>query len=196
MNMRLKKVLYYLSILLLFVIFDKVLYLIPSDKKDSIINNIALLENKDLKKELEEVTKLNYNDFDYEIGKITYKNLYNTNSYFIEYNSTYENNVVLNDKGMIGIVNDHELTLVKDLSLSVRIGNNYGILKNNKIEIVNSNYEKGTLIYTSSYSSINSEFLIGYVDDITSNDIKSLITIKYLDINSNYVAILKQKNTN
>ena len=40
--------------------------------------------------EIDEVTKLTYNDYDYEIGKITYHNLYNSNSYFIEYNQERE----------------------------------------------------------------------------------------------------------
>ena len=48
-------------------------------------------------------------------------------------------------------------------------------------------------IYTSNISSINDEYLIGYIDKIESNDIESIITIKYLDINSDYVAILKKE---
>lgn len=193
MNKNIKKVLYYLIILLLFIVFDKVLLLIPSNNYNDTINNLLLLENNDLKKELYDITKLNYDDYDYEIGKITYQNLYNTNSYFVEYNNSFNNNIVLNDKGMIGIVNNHVLTLVKDLSLSVRIENNYGILKENKIVIINGDYEIGMPIYTSDKSSINDEYLIGYIKDINSNDIESIMTIDYLNITSSYVAILKQK---
>ena len=121
MNKKIKRILYYLIIIFLFIIFDKVLYLIPNNRKNEVINNTLLLENNDLKKEINEISKLNYNDYDYEIGKITYHNLYNSNSYFIEYNSTFDNNIVLNEKGMIGIVNNHILKLVKDLSLSIKI---------------------------------------------------------------------------
>ena len=191
MNKNIKRIVYYVIIIILFIIFDKVLYLIPSNDKNSIINNTLLLENNDLKKELNELTNLNYNDYDYEIGKITYKDLYNSNSYFIEYNSNFDNNIVLNDKGMIGVVNNHILTLVKDLSLSVKIGDNYGILKDNNISIINSNYEVGMPIYTSGITSINDNYLIGYIDYIESNDIETNIKIKYIDINTNYVAILK-----
>ena len=193
MNKKIKRILYYLIIIFLFIIFDKVLYLIPNNRKNEVINNTLLLENNDLKKEINEISKLNYNDYDYEIGKITYHNLYNSNSYFIEYNSTFDNNIVLNEKGMIGIVNNHILKLVKDLSLSIKIGDNYGILKDNKIKIINGNYSVGMSIYTSNISSINDEYLIGYIDKIESNDIESIITIKYLDINSDYVAILKKE---
>ncbi len=191
MNKKIKRIMYYLVIIILFLIFDKVLYLLPSNSKNIVINNTLLLENEDLKKELNKITKLNYNDYDYELGKITYHNLYNSNSYFIDYNSTFDNNIVLNDKGMIGKVSNHVLTLVKDLSLSVKINNNYGILKDNKIEIVNDNYNIGMPIYTSGITSINDEYLIGYIDNISSNDIKSIIDIKYIDIDSDYVVILK-----
>ena len=190
MNKKIKKIFYYLVVIVLFIVFDKVLYLIPSNN-NQVINNVLLLENNDLKKELNELTKLNYTDYDYEIGKITYKDLYNTNSYFIEYNSSYDNNIVLNNVGMIGIVNNHILTLVKDLSLSVKINNNLGILKDNKITIINGNYNIGDKIYTSNLSSINKELLIGYISNIYTNDIESTIDIKYLDINTNYVAIIK-----
>ena len=193
MNKKIKRILYYLIIIILFIIFDKVLYLIPNNRKNEVINNTLLLENNDLKKEINEITKLNYNDYDYEIGKITYHNLYNSNSYYIEYNSNFDNNIVLNEKGMIGIVNNHILKLVKDLSLSIKIGDNYGILKDNKIKIINGNYNVGMSIYTSNISSINDEYLIGYIDKVDSNDIESIITIKYLDINSDYVAILKKE---
>lgn len=191
MNKKLKLFFYYAIIIIIFIIFDKVLYLIPSTGKNDVINNVLVIENQDLKKEIDEVTKLTYNDYDYEIGKITYHNLYNSNSYFIEYNQEYNGNVVLNDKGMIGIVNNHMLTLVKDLSLSIKINNNNGILKDNKITIVGNDYEVGMPIYTSSYSSINDEYLIGYISSINSNDIESIIDIKYLDITSSYVAIMK-----
>ena len=191
MNKKIKRIMYYLVIIILFLIFDKVLYLLPSNSKNIVINNTLMQENEDLKKELNKITKLNYNDYDYELGKITYHNLYNSNSYFIDYNSTFDNNIVLNDKGMIGKVSNHVLTLVKDLSLSVKINNNYGILKDNKIEIVNDNYNIGMPIYTSGITSINDEYLIGYIDNISSNDIKSIIDIKYIDIDSDYVVILK-----
>jgi len=190
MSRKVKSILYYVVIIILFILFDKVIYLLPGNK-NNVINNVILLENNDLKKELNEITNFNYSDYDYEIGKITYRNLYNTDSYFIEYNSNFENNIVLNDKGMLGTVNNHVLTLVKDLSLSVKIGDNYGILKNNIINIISDNYNVGMPIYTSGITSINDQYLIGYIKDVNSNDIESIITIDYLDINSNYVVILK-----
>ena len=190
MSIKIKTILYYLIIIILFIIFDKILYILPGNK-DCVINNVLLMENKDLKKEINELTNIDYNDYDYEIGKITYHNLYNSNTYFVEYNSTFDNNIVLNDNGMIGTVSNHVLTLVKDLSLSVKINNNYGILKDNKISIISGDYEEGTPIYTSGITSISDEYLIGYVNKVSTSDIESSIDIKYIDINSDYVVILK-----
>ena len=93
MNKKIKRIMYYLVIIILFLIFDKVLYLLPSNSKNIVINNTLMQENEDLKKELNKITKLNYNDYDYELGKITYHNLYNSNSYFIDYNSTFDNRI-------------------------------------------------------------------------------------------------------
>ena len=191
MSKKYKVIFYYLIMISLFIIFDRILSINVSNKSNCVINNILSLENQDLKKELKEISNINYNDYDYEIGKIKYHNLYNTTAYFVDYNSDFDNNIVLNDKGMIGIVNNHILTLVKDLSLSVKINNNYGILKDNKINIVGGNYSEGMPIYTSGITSINDEYLIGYIKNINSNDIESIIEVNYLDITSNYVAIIK-----
>lgn len=191
MSKKIKKIIYYIVILAMFFVMDKIIYLIPSNNKENIINNTCLLENNDLKQELNELSKLNYDDYDYEIGKITFKNLYNTNSYYIEYNSNYNNNIVLNDKGMIGIVNNHVLTLTKDLSLSIKINDNYGTLKNNKISIIPGEYEINTPIYTSGMTSINNNYLIGYVSNVDNKNYESIIDIKYIDIDSDYVVIIK-----
>ena len=54
----------------------------PSDK-NSVLNNIMLLENDSLKKEINELSNINYQNYDYVLGKITIKNLYQSNSFFI-----------------------------------------------------------------------------------------------------------------
>ena len=185
-----KKIIYYLIIILLFIIFDKVLYIFPNNK-NNIHDYIATNTCEDLKKEVEYLSNLNYDKYDYEIGKITYKNLYNTNSYIIESNNNYNDNIVLNNKGMIGILNNKILTLVKDLNISVKINNNYGILKNNKVSIIDGNYLIGDEVYTSGIGKINASFLIGYISDIKHLSNEDIISINYLDINSSYVVILR-----
>ena len=186
---KIKKIIYYFIIILLFIIFDKVLFFFPSDNNlDSYIN---ILEYNDLKKEVEYLSNLNYDKYDYEIGKITYKDLYNSNAYFIESKSNLSDKIVLNNIGMIGILSNHLLTLVKDLTISVKINENYGILKNNQINIIKDDYKIGDKVYSSGIGKINDTFLIGYIKDIKHLSTNDLITIDYLDINSSYVIILR-----
>lgn len=190
MNKNIKKIVYYFIIIVLFIIFDKLIYLIP-DNKSMVINNTLLLENQSLKNELNEITKLKYNNYDYILGKITYKNLYNSDSYFIQTSENIDNKIVLNEKGMIGILKNNMLSLVKDLNISIKINDNLGILKENKINIVHANYNIGDKIYTSGIGSINDNFLIGYVKEVKELSEEDIIIIDYLTIESSYVVILK-----
>ena len=191
MNKKIKRIIYYSFIILSFFIIDKLIFIIDSKDKNIVINNLLLLENNSLKEDINDLTKLNYNDYDYEIGKITYKNLYNSDSFFIESNTNFLNNIVLNEIGFIGILNNKKLTLTKDLTISVKVNDNIGILKNNKISIVTSNYNIGDTIYTSSFSNIKKDLIIGYIKNITKLSNEDILEIKYLDINTNYVVILK-----
>ena len=159
--------------------------------KNVVLNNLLYLENNSLKQDIEDITNLKYDSFDYELGKITFKNLYNNDAYFIESNSNFNNNIVLNNHGFIGILNNKRLTLVKDLTLSVRINDNIGILKDNRVDIVSSNYQVGDFIYTSNVSNVKENLLIGYVKNIVKLTNHDLIDIKYVDIDTNYVVILK-----
>ena len=191
MSNKIKRIIYYVFIISLFIIIDKIIYLIEYSDKNVVLNNLLVLENNALKDDIKEITNLDYKDYEYEIGKITYNNLYNNNSYFIESNTNFENNIVLNDKGFIGILSNKKLTLVKDLNLSVRINDSIGILKNNKIKIISGDYKLGDLIYTSSMSSVKENLLIGYVKGIQKLSNEDNIEIKYLDIDTSYVVILK-----
>ena len=92
---------------------------------------------------------------------------------------------------MIGLVNNHILTLVKDLSLSVKINDNYGILKDNKINIIKGNYNIGDKIYTSGLTNINNNYLIGYINNIYENDLENVIEVDYIPIDTSYVVIIK-----
>ena len=191
MSKKIKKIIYYLIIISMFLIADKIIYNIPFKNKDCVINNVLELENNSLKEQIKELSSINYHDYDYEIGKITFNNLYNSNSYFIESSSNLNDKIVLNDKGMIGILNNHMLTLVSDLNLSVKVGDNLGILKNNQINIVHGDYKVHDEIYTSGLTGINDNFLIGYVKEVRNNSLDDTILIDYIHIDTSYVVILK-----
>ncbi len=192
MNNNIKKIIYYIIIILLFVVFDKILFYFNNDnEKNILINNTLKLQSDSLKSDIEELTKIKYDNYNYIIGKITYKNLYNSDTYYIEYDGTLNDKLVINNNGLIGIVKNHILTKVSDLSLSVRINDNYGILKNNEIKIINGDYKIGDKIYTSGLTSINENLLIGYVSDIKNYELETIIKVDYIKIDTNYVVILK-----
>jgi len=189
MNKNIKKIIYYFIIIIMFIVVDKLIYYF--DFNDNVLDYVLKEENNNLKDELNKISKLNYNDYDYVIGKITYNNLYNSDSYFIETNEELSGNLVLNDKGLLGIIDNKMLKKVKDLTMSVEINNTLGILKNNKIDIIHGNYQVGDKIYSYNLSNVNQKFLIGYIKNINKLSLKDEIEINYLNINSKYVVILK-----
>ena len=188
MNSKYKKLLYYLIIFILFFITDKIIYYFNYDKY--ITNYVLENNNKYLKDELNNLSNINYN-LDYEIGYITYNSLYNSNTYFIKSNINSNNNLVLNNIGLLGILKDNKLILNKYLTMSVLINDNVGILKNNEVEIDNNNYNIGDKVYSYNLSNINEKYLIGYVKSINKYSLNTIIKIDYIPINNRYVVILK-----
>ena len=192
-NKQLQKNIYYFIIVVLFILADRIIVLFNYDNKNTVINSVLELENNDLKKELEELSHINYHDYDYVIGKLTIKSLYNSNSYFIITNNKIQNNSpVINNNGLIGLYNNSYLETVNDLNLSVKINDKYGVLSNGKIRIEHSNYNINDIVYTSGLTSIPGNIIVGYINDIKEleNGIEDIITINYIDINNTYVGIL------
>ena len=186
-----KQLLYYILIIILFVAFDETIYYLTNIKDSCTINETLKLENETLKKNLQDITNLDYKDYDYTIGKITYNNLYNSNAYFIETNTTINEGLVLNNLGVIGLYKNKKLIPTKDLNLSIQINNQVGTLSNNEIHIIKGNYKEKDKIYTSNLTSTTPNLLIGYIKEIKDNDIETIIIPEYLKIDTNYVVILK-----
>ncbi len=184
MTKKFKKIIYYGVIIILFIFIDRIVTIVPKNNINEL--NILKEENKILKEDINYLSNLNY-DKNYEICKISIKNLYSSNTYFINCNFKPNNNIVLNDIGFIGLVNDNKLTLSKDLILSIKINDNKGILKDNKINIIHDNYNIGDKIYV---SYLNEEYLLGYISNIINNSSYDIISIKYIDINSSYVVVI------
>ena len=86
----------------------------------SVINYLLLNENNSLKKEIKELSNIDYHNYDYVLGKITIKNLYQSNAYFIETSSEVQNNLpVINNIGLIGLYSNSYLVPTSSLNLSV-----------------------------------------------------------------------------
>ena len=151
-------------------------------------NYICEIKNENIEKlynELVEAYKYDDNlNYELEHTKILFNNTYNLTDKITIYkghkNNIKEKNLVINEQGLVGIVNKVNknssgvvLLTNKDLNLSVKINENYGILKyeNNELIVMGIN-NKGKLdigdkVYTSDVSNYPENVLIGFVSNIS-----------------------------
>ena len=193
MNKRVKKILYFFIITILFLIKDRIILMFELNNKDRVVNNILLMENNDLKKEVEELSQLNYSDYNYVLGKITINNLYNSKACFIKTNDKIDNNLpVINEIGMIGLYKDGYLENINDLNISIKINDIIGNLEKGIIKIPKGNYKANDLIYTSGLTNIPSNLLIGKIKEIKEEDngLTNIIEVEFIDNKNTYVGIL------
>ena len=190
MNKRIKKYIYYFIIIVLFLLVDRIIILFKIDNKNSIINDILVYENSDLKNEVEELSNINYDDYNYVLGKITVNHLYNNNAIFIKTNDILDNYPVINDIGLIGIIHNNYLEPINNLNISIKINNNIGMLEKGIIKITKGDYKINDKIYTSGLTNIPGNILVGTIKSIVNYDLYDEININFIDIKNTYVGIL------
>lgn len=193
MNKKLNIFIYYFIIFFLFISIDRLILLFKINDQKIIVNNIKKYENEDLKNEINELTHIDYNDYNYILGKITIKKIYNNNTFYINTPMAISDNLaVINNLGFIGLYSNHFLITPNNLNLSIKINDINGVLKDGKISIIKSNYNVGDKIYTSGLTNIPTNLLIGTVKDVyeSSNEIEDIIEINFIENTSTYVGIL------
>lgn len=198
-----RKKTFIIIIVLLIILFSEKIYgfKIKIDEYNLISSNINDLKEENLKiKENDFRSAYQYDDYlDYNIeySKILYRDLYNLKDEITIYkgknNGIKLNNLVVNTKGLVGIitkVNENssivKLLNNKDTVLSVKVNNVYGILKfkeekliiegiNNKAEI-----KVGDKVTTSDISIYPEDILIGTITEINFDDyeIEQIIKLK------------------
>ena len=203
-----------LSIYLFIIFFSNISYFImPNDIDMDIItenycNNITTEYN-----ELLNINNINYNSsLNLNISKVMYRDIYDYNNYIAIYKGSNDNLVknmaVINEFGLVGIIDkvNKNNSIVKlitniDSNISVKINDNFGILKvsNNKLIVSDiSNYNNiniGDKIYTSGLGNVIGDLYVGEVSDISLNstNIEKIITVKSnVDFNNiKYIAVVK-----
>lgn len=117
-------------------------------------------------------------------SKILYRDIYNLSHHITIYKGSKEGikekNLVVNSEGLVGIVtkvnkNSSEVDLLihENINLSVKINDNYGILKYEEKELVikginnKGKIEKGDKVYTSDISIYPENVFIGEVSEIS-----------------------------
>lgn len=189
-----KKILKYIPILLLLLI-NPFLDLIKNDDLDKVKYNLLELENNSLKEEIETLSNIKYNNYDYIISKILIKNLYNSNIYYLKSNNEIEpKHPVINDKGLIGITNtNNTLVPISSLTISIKVDNTLGLYKDNKVIIDKEiNINKNTNIYTSGLTNLPNNLLIGTIDTCSIKDNNTICNITLNPIDTNYCLILTE----
>lgn len=181
--------------IILILLINPFLNLIKKDDKNLVEYNLLKIENASLKEELEEISNIKYNDYDYIISKILIKNLYNSTIYHLKSKTKIEpKHPVINNKGLIGITNtDNTLVPISNLTISIKVGDITGLYKDNKI-IINSitNIDNDSKIFTSGLTNLPANLLIGYIDNCIIKDNNTICDIKLVPIDTLYCLILTE----
>ena len=205
-----------LAFILLFLFVGKDILCSYLSKKDfNLEKNIVLdTEYQNLKKEYEELLKINDLDIPYIKEGIVSKVIIHDPYLFFEEMTILkgkkegikEQDVIVNESGYVGRVktvlensSQIELLTSSNTILSVKVGNSYGILKKEGEKLVigditsKEEIKKDTIVYTSSFTNIPSEIPVGKVSEILSNTLEQKIVIEpFVDFNNiNYVFVRK-----
>ena len=176
---------------------------IKYDNKKYIESSGLLFENKRLKKELNEISKITLKAG--ILAKVIIRNLYNFYDELVINVGTTDGvinkSAVINEEGLIGIVTsiDKHRSNVKLLSanynISVRIGDVYGNFNNGIVSMLDkySDIKVGDIVYTSGLDEVPSDIYVGKVIEV-NNDNEDLGKIAKVEIvnnrNLNYVYIV------
>ncbi len=203
-----------LSIYLFVIFFSNISYFImPNDIDINNLNNNYCNKINEEYNELLNINNIKYNStFNLNISKVMYRDIYDYNNYITIYkgsNDNIEKNMaVINEYGLVGIIDkvNKNNSIVKlitniDSNVSVKINDNFGILKVNNGKLIVSdisNYNDINIndkIYTSGLGNIPGDLYVGVVSDISLNNtnIEKIITVKSdVDFNNiKYIAVFK-----
>ena len=203
-----------LSIYLFVIFFSNISYFImPNDIDINNLNNNYCNKINEEYNELLNINNIKYNStFNLNISKVMYRDIYDYNNYITIYkgsNDNIEKNMaVINKYGLVGIIDkvNKNNSIVKlitniDSNVSVKINDNFGILKVNNGKLIVSdisNYNDINIndkIYTSGLGNIPGDLYVGVVSDISLNNtnIEKIITVKSdVDFNNiKYIAVIK-----
>ena len=193
------------------LIIGFILLIIYSEINNRLIDNsnIVVNYNKYLESELETLRGFNVDDkLDLVLSKIKYRNMYGSDLVIYRGFNDFlkKGDAVLTNDGLVGIVKKTykdssivDLITSRDSAISVKINDEYGILKciNNNMVVTDinnySNISIGDKIYTSGLGNINKDIYVGIVKDIKLNN-TGIEKIIYVDIgnrlnNLNYLYI-------
>lgn len=211
----LKKNWFYLSLIVIYLLFLSKDYLIKLTKNNINIDTITESREEYYETEYKKLTKLvNLKPNNYEIiySKIILRDIYefydNVTILKGESYGIKEGNIIINNDGLIGVINKtfknySEVNLLtnKNINISVKINNSYGILSsnNNIIYVKNiklqNEIKEGDKVYTSGLTNTPDNILIGTVKNVRKDNLELEYILEItpsVDFhNINYVGVIK-----
>lgn len=171
-----------------------------NDYQEKTLNSLSNIYCENIKKDYEELLEANQflitNNINAILTKVKFRNIYNYKNSLTVYKGSRDNIVkgmlVLDENGLVGIIdkvykNNSEVKLItnKDINISVKINNSYGILKLRDGKIIVTDltlYDEINVddeVYTSGIGNLLGNIFIGKVKniDIDKNNIEKTLEI-------------------
>ena len=171
-----------------------------NDYQEKTLNSLSNIYCENIKKDYEELLEANQflitNNINAILTKVKFRNIYNYKNSLTIYKGSRDNIVkgmlVLDENGLVGIIdkvykNNSEVKLItnKDINISVKINNSYGILKLRDGKIIVTDltlYDEINVddeVYTSGIGNLLGNIFIGKVKniDIDKNNIEKTLEI-------------------
>lgn len=211
----LKKNWFYLSLIVIYLLFLSKDYLIKLTKNNINIDTITESREEYYETEYKKLTKLvdlKPNNYEIIYSKIILRDIYefydNVTILKGESDGIKEGNIIINNDGLIGVINKtfknySEVNLLtnKNINISVKINNSYGILSsnNNIIYVKNiklqNEIKEGDKVYTSGLTNTPDNILIGTVKNVKKDNLELEYILEItpsVDFhNINYVGVIK-----
>lgn len=205
----------FLVFFLVFIFKDNIYGLLIKTNANNLNEKIVIKEDNHYKEEYYDMNTLldiPVQNYRYEYSKTLYRDIYDFYDEITilkgKKHGLKKDDAVINHEGLIGVIskvtkNSSIVTLItnKKSSISVKVNESYGILKNidDKLIITSiSNYKNiniGDIIYTSGLGNIKAGIKVGTVKEVISSSlgIEQLIVVNpSVDMNDiNYVVIIK-----
>lgn len=190
----------------MFILFSyllsNVFVYIKYDDKNFINDRLLIIENKDLKYKLGELSKLVNSE--YIIGYVRNRDLYSFNERIVinvkDKVKVNVGNAVVNDEGLVGIVsniNDSNVyvsLLTSKYNVSVMINDCYGNLSNGVVNMIDKECKIsiGDNVVTSGLNDISKGIYIGKVRKINEDNLGYVLDIDLINNKHlNYVGVIK-----
>ncbi len=182
----------YILIIVIVLLKEEVYQILfQANIKNQTFTSICQIKNDTLEEKYQElINAYGYEDavpYHLEPSKILYRDIYNLNNqvtiYKGEKNGIVSKNLVINEKGLVGIVKETsknssvvDLLINENTNLSIKIGESYGILKYKDQELVveginnKSNIKVGDQVTTSDISLYPENILIGTINKVENDN--------------------------